>query len=84
MEFDNTTGIIHVPTGDWDMVDRLLKKFNDVYTNSNLKYLESVDIDGVMFSYIDAREATVDHIFLFGSMFGSKVRELRDNREIFW
>lgn len=84
MELDKTEGILHIATGDWQLVKDLLKSFNSVYTTSKLKYLDSVELDGVLFSYVDAREASIDHIFLFGSMFGSKVRELRGSKEINW
>lgn len=84
MELDKTEGILHIATGDWQLVKELLEKFNAVHTSSKLRYHNSVELDGVLFSYLDAREANIDHIFLFGSMFGSKVRELRENGEINW
>ena len=84
MELDNTTGIIHVATGDWELVKEVLDMFNKAYKKSKLKYLSSEEVDGVLFSYIDAREASVDHIFLFGSSFGDKVKSLRDRGEIDW
>ncbi|HMQ61635.1 MAG TPA: hypothetical protein PKE06_13260 [Flavilitoribacter sp.] len=84
MELDKTPGILHVATGDWEVVKELLERFNKAYKKSNLKYLSSEVVDGVMFSYIDAREATVDHVFLFGSSFEARVKELRDKKEIDW
>ena len=84
MELDNTSGVLHVATGDRKLVKELLDTFNNVYEQSKLKYLYSEEIDGVMFSYIDARETNIDYIFLFGSSFGDKVRSLRDRKEIDW
>ncbi|MFY0600436.1 MAG: hypothetical protein JXR03_12255 [Cyclobacteriaceae bacterium] len=83
MELDKTENILHVATGDYDIVKELLDKFNSIY-KTNMKYQDSVDVDGVMFSYIDINGATIDKVFLFGSMFGSKIRELRDSEEIDW
>lgn len=84
MELDKTPGILHVATGDWELVKEVLSMFNMAYKTSKLKYLSSEEIDGVLFSYIDAREASIDHIFLFGSSFGDRVRVLRDKGEIDW
>jgi hypothetical protein len=84
MELDKTPGILHVATGDWEVVKEVLEMFNKAYKKSKLKYMSSEEIDGVMFSYIDATEANVDHIFLFGSSFQAKVKELRDKEEIDW
>jgi len=84
MELDKTDGIIHVATGDWELVKEVLAMFNKAYKKSKLKYLSSVEVDGVLFSYIDAREASVDHVFLFGSSFGDRVKALRDKGEIDW
>ena len=83
MELDKSKNVLHVATGDYDVVKELLGQFNSIY-RTNLKYKDSVDVDGVMFSYIDIGEATIDQVFLFGSMFGSKIRGLRDNKEIDW
>jgi hypothetical protein len=83
IELDNTTRILHVATGDYDLVKELLEMFNRAY-NSKFKYLSSEEIDGVMFSYIDASEVSIDQIFLFGSSYGDKVKELRDKKEIDW
>jgi hypothetical protein len=84
MELDKTFGILHVATGDHEVVKETLREFNAAYKNSKLKYLSSEEIDGVLFSYIDASQASLDHIFLFGSSFGSKIRRLRDTKEIDW
>jgi len=84
MELDKTPGILHIATGDGDVVKDLLELFNKAYKESKLVYLSSKEIDGVMFSYIDATNATADHIFLFGSSFMAKVKELRDKKEIDW
>jgi hypothetical protein len=84
MELDKTSGIIHVATGDWDLVKEVLSQFNSAYKGSKLKYLSSEEIDGVLFSYIDARDASVDHVFLFGASFGDRIREMRDKKEINW
>lgn len=84
MELDNTPGILHVATGDWKVVKEVLEMFNKAYKKSKLNYISSEEIDGVMFSFIDATEASVDHVFLFGSSFEAKVRELRDKKEIDW
>jgi hypothetical protein len=84
MELDKTPGVLHVATGDWDLVKEILMQFNSTYKKSKLKYLSSVEIDGVLFSYIDASEASIDHIFLFGASFGDKVKELRDAKKINW
>ena len=84
MKLDETPGILHVATGDWELVKEVLEMFNKAYKKSKLKYMSSEAIDGVLFSYIDAREATVDHVFLFGSSFAHKVRDLRDRKEIDW
>lgn len=84
MELDKTPGILHVATGDWEVVKEVLEIFNKAYKKSKLKYMSSEEIDGVMFSYIDATEASVDHVFLFGSSFEAKVKELRDKKEIDW
>jgi len=84
MELDKTPGILHVATGDCDLVIDILNQFNLAYKKSKLKYIKSVDIDGVLFSYIDATEASLDHIFLFGASFGDIVKELRDKKMINW
>lgn len=83
MELDKTENILHIATGDYDIVKELLDKFNSIY-KTNMKYQDSVDVDGVMFSYIDINDATIDKVFLFGSMFGSRIRGLRDSEEIDW
>lgn len=84
MELDKTKGILHVATGDWEFVKDTLNEFNAAYKKSSLKYLSSEEIDGVLFSYIDATSATVDHIFLFGSSFGDRVKTWRDAGKIDW
>jgi len=83
MELDKSRNVLHVATGDYDLVKTMVDQFNSVY-KTNLFYKDSVDVDGVMFSYIDIGNATIDQIFLFGSMFGSKIRGLRDNKQIDW
>ena len=84
MQLDKTFGILHVATGDWNLVKEILTQFNAAYKKSKLRYLSSEEIDGVLFSYIDAREASLDHVFLFGASFGDKVKELRDSKKIDW
>ncbi len=84
MELDKSKGILHIATGDSEVVKEVLNQFNLAYKKSKLKYLTSVDIDGVLFSYIDASEASIYHIFLFGASFGDKVKELRDAKKINW
>ncbi|WP_318308867.1 hypothetical protein [Flagellimonas crocea] len=83
MELDRTEGILHIATGDYQLILDLVHLFNKVY-KENIVYKESIDIDGVMFSYIDVSTISIDKIFLFGSMVGSKIRELRDKGEIDW
>ncbi|AWX44283.1 hypothetical protein HME9304_01283 [Flagellimonas maritima] len=83
MELDSTKGILHIATGDYEIVKDLVSLFNEVYKES-IVYKDSKDIDGVMFSYIDVSMLSIDKIFLFGSMFGSKIRELRDDKNIDW
>ena len=83
MELDNTKGILHIATGDYELVKELVKVFNNAY-KVNILYKSSEDIDGVMFSYLDVSNLSIDKIFLFGSLFGSKVRELRDSNKIDW
>lgn len=84
MELDNTPGVLHVATGDHEVVKEALAEFNSAYKKSKLRYLSSEEIDGVPFSYIDASNATLDHIFLFGAAFGDKVKRLRDAKKINW
>lgn len=83
MKLDKSKHLLHVATGDYALVMELLNQFNKIY-KSNMVYVESVEVDGVMFSYIDISNVSSDHIFLFGSLFGSKVRGLRDKKEIDW
>ncbi|WP_318345425.1 hypothetical protein [Flagellimonas baculiformis] len=83
MELDRTEGILHIATGDYQLIQDLVHLFNKVY-KENIVYKESIDIDGVMFSYIDVSTISIDKIFLLGSMVGSKIRELRDKGEIDW
>jgi len=84
MELDSSPGILHIATGDFQIVKDLLTKFNKSYSMSKLRYLSSEEVDGVLFSYIDATEASLDHVFLLGSSFENRVRELRDKKEIDW
>ena len=83
MELDKTKNILHIPTGDYELVIEMINKFNDIY-KAEFVYKDSVDVDGVMFSYIDITNVTSDQIFLFGCMYGSKIKELREKGEIDW
>jgi len=83
MELDKSKNLLHVAIGDFDFVKKLLDEFNQTY-NSGMFYVDSVEVDGVEFSYIDISETKADHIFLFGSLFGSRVRTMRLNNEIYW
>lgn len=84
MELDNSPGMLHIATGDWQVVKDLVSMFNKGYTSSELLYHSSVEIDGVLFSYIDARNASLDHVFLFGASYESYVSELREAGKIDW
>jgi hypothetical protein len=83
MELDKSKNLLHVATGDFDVVKSCMNEFNSRH-NSNMIYVDSVDVDGVMFSYIDISNTKVDQIFLFGAFFGVKVRDLREKGEIHW
>lgn len=80
MQLDESKDVLHVATDDYELVKELLGKFNKIH-KTELRYKESVDVDGVMFSYLDAKDVSIDKIFLFGVMFGSKLRELSDARK---
>lgn len=84
MELDKTPGILHIATGDWAVVEDALQIFNKWNPTSKLRYHSSVEIDGVLFSYIDAHHAKLDHIFSFGVLFESYLSELRSNGKIDW
>ena len=80
MELDKRTHVLHIATDDYQLVKNTVDKVNRVY-KTNFVYLESVDIDGVMFSYVDAFGISIDHIFLLGSFFGSASQKRRSESQ---
>ncbi|MFL0801541.1 MAG: hypothetical protein K6L80_13895 [Agarilytica sp.] len=78
MVLDKPEDVLHIATSDYELIKGALNKFNSIY-KTDLTYLDSIDIDGVMFSYVCTKGANIDKVFLFGAYCG--VLEYKRNQE---